>query len=199
MNKESIRAVREERAARRRRKIIYVAVPALLIIVALTTAKPLYHAMKARRATQIASWAESLHRAGKMNEAAEKYRAALQFDPLGYRPLRGAALLAGDLHHAEAVDLWEQVARLPQAVPADLQNYADQLLLAGRVQAAEPVIDKLLRIQPDAKTLELASRSARATGDRNKAIEFAQLAVKRAPNDDRAQFHLAQCLAESPR
>src|SRR5436190_15609557 len=105
MNKESIRAMREEQAAQRRRKIIYAAAPALLVIIALTTAKPLYHAMKARRAAQIASWAESLHRAGKLNEAAEKYRAALQCDPLGYRPLRGAALLAGALHHAEAIDL----------------------------------------------------------------------------------------------
>jgi tetratricopeptide (TPR) repeat protein len=194
------RAARSERAARRaarrRTVVIWCSIPLLLVLV-FVGGKRFYHWAKARRADQIAAAGDDFTKAEKWNEAAQKYRAALQLDPLGYRPLSGAARLATKLGRPEAVDLWEQVARLPQATAADRQEYADVLLKLGRLKIAETIIDPLLKSDPDTRTLELAARYSRQKGDDQKALEFARLAVKRAPNDDFARFHLAGLLAGS--
>ncbi|MDB6147874.1 MAG: hypothetical protein JWO45_1538 [Spartobacteria bacterium] len=160
-------------------------------------AKPLFHWVKATRSAQIAATADNLAQAGKWKEAAEKYRAALQLDPLGYPALKGAANLASRLSRPEAIDLWEQVVKTSRATSSDRQEYADQLLIIGRPRIAARIIEDLLKVAPDAKTLGLASHYWRSVGDRTKALEFARAAVKSAPNDSVPRFHLAELLAES--
>ena len=160
-------------------------------------AKPCYHWLKSVALGPGGGGGRPAGRAGKWQEAAEKYRAALQLDPLGYPALKGAARLASKLGRPEALDLWEQVVKRPAGTVADRQEYADQLLAAGRRKVAESVIENLLKTAPDAKTLELASRYARAAGERSKALTFARLAVKKSPNDDLARFRVAELLAES--
>jgi hypothetical protein len=184
------------RAARRRTIIIWCSIPPLLALV-FVGGKRSYHWAKALRADQFAVAGDDFTKAEKWNEAAKKYRAALQLDPLGYRPLSGAARLATKLGRPEAVDLWEQVAKLPQVTVADRQEYADVLLKLGRLKIAERIIDPLLMNDPDTRTLELAARYSRQKGDDQKALEFARIAVKRAPNDDLARFQLAGLLAGS--
>lgn len=192
-----VRRERAERRAVRRKLIILWCSIAALFVLAIVGAKRLYHWAKARRADQFAAAGDEFAKAEKWNESAEKYRAALQLDPLGYHGLSSAARLASKLGRPEAVDLWEQVVRLPQATTADRQEYADILLQLGRLKIAEKIIDPLLKRDPDTKTLELASRYSRKQGDDQKALEFARIAVKRAPNDDFARFQLADLLAGS--
>ena len=192
-----VRRERAERRAARRKLIILWCSIAALFVLAIVGAKRLYHWAKARRADQFAAAGDEFAKAEKWNESAEKYRAALQLDPLGYHGLSSAARLASKLGRPEAVDLWEQVVRLPQATTADRQEYADILLQLGRLKIAEKIIDPLLKNDPDTKTLELASRYSRKQGDDQKALEFARIAVKRAPNDDFARFQLADLLAGS--
>jgi hypothetical protein len=186
----------ERRAARRRRIIIWCSI-AVLFVLGIVGAKRAYHWAKARRADQFAAAGDNFAKAEKWNESAERYRAALRLDPLGYQGLSGAARLASKLGRPEAVDLWEQVVKLPRATIADKQEYADMLLQLGRLKIAEKIIEPLLRGNPDTKTLELASRYSRGQGDDEKALEFARIAVKRAPNDDVARFLLADLLAGS--
>jgi hypothetical protein len=192
-----VRRERAERRAARRKLIILWCSIAALFVLAIVGAKRLYHWAKARRADQFAAAGDEFAKAEKWNESAEKYRAALQLDPLGYHGLSSAARLASKLGRPEAVDLWEQVVRLPQATTADRQEYADILLQLGRLKIAEKIINPLLKREPDTKTLELASRYSRRQGDDQKALEFARIAVKRAPNDDFARFQLADLLAGS--
>jgi len=186
----------ERRAARRRNIILWCSIPVLFVFV-FVGAKRAYHWAKARRADQFAAAGDSLAKAEKWNESAEQYRAALRLDPLGYRGLSSAARLASKLGRPEAVDLWEQVAKLREATVADKQAYADLLLQLGRLKLAARIIDPLLRENPDTKTLELAARYARRQGDDQKALQFARIAVKRAPNDDLARIVLADLLAAS--
>lgn len=188
------RATRD--AERRRRRLIWLVATAA-VVVGLLLVKPVFHWFKASRATQLAESGSSLAGAGKLNEAADKFRAALQLDPLNYFALQGAAQLASRVQRPEALDLWEQVVKNARATTADRQGYAEQLLLSGRPRNAAAVIDQLLKESPDKKTLELASRYARSTGDDGKAIEFARLAQKAAPNDVLVRFHLAEVLAGS--
>jgi len=190
-----IRRDRAEKRAARRRKIILWCSIAVLFVLAIVGAKRAYRWAKARRANQFATAGDNFAKGEKWNESAEKYRAALRLDPLGYRGLSGAARLATKLGRPEAVDLWEQVVKLPQATVADRQEYAGLLLQLERLKIAEKIIDPLLRDNPDTKTLELASRYSRRQGDDQKALEFARIAVKRAPNDDLARFLLADLLA----
>ncbi|MEY2485430.1 MAG: hypothetical protein QOH39_1078 [Verrucomicrobiota bacterium] len=191
------RSNRQERVIARRRKAVLWSSAILLCIFAVVGARPLFHWFKTTRSAQIAVTADDLARAGKWNQAAEKYRAALQLDPVGYAALKGAANLASRLSRPEAIDLWEQVVKTPRATFSDRQEYADQLLIAGRPRVAVRVIEELLKSNPDAKTLGLAARYARSVGDRSKALEFARLAMKNAPDEPIARFRLAELLAES--
>jgi hypothetical protein len=169
----------------------------IAVLLAAFGAKPLYHFLKAERAEQLAAAGEALVEAGKWNDAAKKYRAALQLDPLGYRGLEGAARLATRADRPEAIDLWQQVIKLPRCTVQDRQEYAGLLIKSDRLSFAEKIIDRLLRSNPDTKTLELAARYSRKIGDSDKAIQFARLAVKGAPEDSAARFQLAELLAQS--
>ncbi len=181
----------------KKRAFLWISILVLLVL-AIAGAKFSYHWLKAKRADQFAAQADALSAQGKSKEAAEKYRAALQLDPLGYHGLRGAAKLAAQLGQSEDVDLWEQVAKLSRATAQDRQEYADALLRRGRIKVAEKVIGDLLKTDPDAATLALASRYSQKTGDNAKAIEFSRLATTRAPNDDLLRFQFADVLAASP-
>jgi hypothetical protein len=188
--------LRPRSPSRKKRAIIGSFILVVLLVVILGT-KPFYHRLKAGRAAQFAAAGDALAEAGKWNEAAQEYRVALQLDPLGYRGLEGAARLATRLERPEAVDLWEQVYKLPQCTNADRHEYAELLLRLDRLHVAERVIERLLKSDPDVRTLHLASRYSQKMGDLAKAIEFARLAVKRSPNDYAAKFQLASVLAQA--
>ncbi len=156
-----------------------------------------YRWAKVARAEQFAKQGDEFTAAGKYNEAASRYRAALQLAPMDYGPLRSAARLASKVSPTQAVDLWTQVLRLPQATDSDRQEYVRALVAVGKVTEAEPTLTQLLKKDPDTTTLLLAAHYARTTGDLTKAIQFARLAVKRTPDDAAAKFRLAELLAAS--
>ncbi|MEY2531123.1 MAG: hypothetical protein QOI96_1208 [Verrucomicrobiota bacterium] len=188
---------RKGREPKKNRAILWIAL-SILLVAAIAGAKPVYRWLKAKRAEHFAAEGARLFQQGKWNEAAGKYRAALQLDPLGYLPLEGAARLASRGNRPEAIDLWEQAIKLPQATNADRQEYAALLLKLGRLDAARKIIEQLLSSNPDLKTLDLASRYAEQMGDTAKALEFAKVANGRAPNDDATRSRLAELLAASP-
>jgi hypothetical protein len=182
------------RRAKRRWRLIFAA---LLLLVAMVAAKPLYHWVKARHANALCAEAERLVRQQKLGEAAVDYRSALKLDPLGYRPLRGAALLATRLHHSEALGLWQEVVASPRATVTDREKYAAALLQAGAFPQAQTVINGLLGQNPSTRALLLASLFAERNGDAARALEYARLATKRKPADEAAQARLAGLLAAS--
>jgi len=186
----------DRRVSRRRRTFIWLTI-LILLVAAMAGAKPAYHWLKARRAEHFANQGNALFKQGKWNEAATKYRVALQLDPLGYPGLAGAARLATRANHPEALDLWEQIVRLPQCSDTDRLEYATLLLKVGRLAPAKNVIERLLTADPDIKTLDLASRYAEQTGGSSKALDFAKAAINRAPNDGNARSRMAELLAAS--
>ncbi len=198
MNEVASRSARRsgEHSRARSRAIWWSAIVAVLLLAAFG-AKPLYHFLKAKRAAQFATAGDTLVQSGKWNDAAKEYRAALQLDPLGYPGLVGAARLASRAERPEAIHLWEQVVRLPQCTVQDRQEYAFLLIKSDRLGLAEKTIDPLLKSDPDTRTLKLASCYARKIGDTAKALEFARLAVKQAPQDAAARFQLANLLTQS--
>lgn len=179
-----------------RRAIVWSLTFVVLLAVALG-ARPVYRWLKALRAEQFAAAGDASAQTGKWDDAVQKYRAALQLDPLGYHGLEGAARLATRLGHPEAIDLWEQVYKLPQCTTADRQEYGELLVKLDRLIVAQRIIERLLKNDPDTRTLDLASRYSQKTGDSGKAIEFARLAIKRSPNDPAARFQLAELLAQT--
>jgi hypothetical protein len=188
---------RETRHSLRRRRRVVLGILVIAIVALIAAARPTFHWFKATRAAQLAATANSLADAGKLVDAADKFRAALQLDPVSYPALQGAARLASRVGRPEALDLWEQVVRTPRATVDDRQQYAEQLLLRGRPRMAATTIEALIKSAPNAKTFELASHYARSVGESAKAIEFARLAIKSTPNDQAARFHLAELLASS--
>jgi hypothetical protein len=196
MNEENGRRRHFYRASKRRRRIFWIAFIALLLA-AFLALRPTYRWLKAKRADSLAAKAEQFVQQKNLLEAANTYRAALQLDPLGYRPLQGAARLATRLNHAEAVGLWDQVVKLPQATGADREERAAALLRAAELPAAALAIDELLKQNPDTNALVLASCYSERTGNSARALEYARIAVKRAPQDENAQARLAEVLAAS--
>lgn len=165
----------------------------LVVILATTT----YHWFKIKRAERFAAAGDALLAEDKWNEAAVQYRVALQLDPSGYRGLSGAARLATKADRPEALELWQKVQTLPQCTIRDRQDYADLLIKTNRLNLAKKVIDPLLKDNPDTQTLQLAARYSKKIGDYMKAVEYARIASKRAPDDDLARFKLAELLAQS--
>lgn len=189
---------RRRRGRRRRRRMIFWGLLLVFLAGIILAAKPAYRWTKSRRALYFVGQAEALLAAGQPTEAASKYRAALQLDPLGYRPLAGAARLATRFGRPEAADLWHEVMRLPQITDADRQEYAALLLDRGKPALAEKIIAGLLQSAPDAKTLRLAALYSIRIGNDAKAAQFARLAVARASPDEHApRFLLAEVLSRS--
>ena len=196
MNEESGRRRHFYRLKKRRRPIFWIAF-IVLLLAALIALRPTYRWLKAKRADSLAAQAEQFVQQRNLLDAANTYRAALQLDPLGYRPLRGAARLATRLSHAEAIGLWDQVVKLPQATGADREERAAALLQAGELPAAARAIDELLKQNPDTNALVLASSYSERAGNGARALEYARIAMKRAPQDEIAQTRLAEVLAAS--
>ena len=138
---EGSRRRRFDRAKKRRRMAVWIAFFALSLAT-LVVLRPVYRWLKAKRADSLAARAEQFVEHKNFLEAANTYRAALQLDPLGYRPLQGAARLATRLNHSEALGLWDQVVRRPQATAADREERAAVLLQATELPAAAVAIDQ---------------------------------------------------------
>ena len=184
---------REQSRRRRRRWIIIVSAIVLLFFGAGVT----YSWIKARRAERFAAAGDAFVAADKWSEAAVQYRVALQLNPSSYRGLSGAARLATKADRPEALELWQKVLTLSECTNRDRQDYADLLIKTNRLNLAEKVINPLLQNNPDTKTLQLAARYSKKIGNDSKAIEYARIASKRAPEDDTARFQLADFLAKS--
>ena len=179
-----------------KRRRWWILVPVGLVVVAIA-AVTTYHFLKVKRANQFAIAGDTLLASGKLNDAAVQYRVALQLDPNNYRGLSGGARLATRADRPEALELWQRVLALSRATVQDRQDYADFLVKTNRLNLAEKVIDDLLKENPDTRTLQLAARYSRKTGDSIKAIEYARIASRHAPEDDAARFQLADLLAQS--
>ena len=86
---------------------------------------------------------------------------------------------------------------LSQCTTRDREDYADLLIKTNRLSLAEKIINPMLKQNPDTKALQLAARYSKKIGDNIKAIEYARIASKRAPDDDAARLQLAELLAQS--
>ena len=171
---------------------------ALVILVVLGGSGLLgYRWLKIHRANKFAAAGNSLLQAKKLNEAAMRYRVALQLDPSNYQALSGAARLASEADRPEAIELWQKVMELRKATPQDRQDYADLLIKNNRLGLAEKILGPMLKGNPDTRTLRLASRYSAKIGENAKAMEFMRIASKRAPDDDATRFQLADLLAQS--
>jgi hypothetical protein len=187
---------RPKHGARRRKGLGWIL--GLILLVLLTGCGVFaYHWLKVRRAERFASAGDSLFDAGKLNDAAVQYRVALQLDPQNYHALVSAARFASKTDRPEAIELWQKVIQLPKCTIHDREDYAELLIKTNRLALAEKVLTPLLKNNPDTDTLQLASRYSTKIGENAKALEFARVASKRAPENDAIRFQLAELLARS--
>src|SRR4051812_12645829 len=106
---------RKPRFSARHRRLVIIITTVVTASLAVAAARPIFHWFKAARAAQLAATGNSLVEAGKLKEGADKFRAALQLDPVSYPALLGAARLGVRVSRPETLDLWEQVVKRPEA------------------------------------------------------------------------------------
>jgi tetratricopeptide (TPR) repeat protein len=131
--------------------------------------------------------AVELHRAGRLNDAAEQYERVYQADPAfrsSYiRVLGGLARDFGRAHDfASALDAYERYLELKEPVGSDWLAYADLLLLARKSdEAATAVANAMAAGHDSAATQLIAARCARLSGDYEKARVHLREAIARRP------------------
>ena len=190
---ETLLAPQLEKERKHRRNWLVVAIVlAVLVVVGAIEFKPLHAWVQGVRARRLATKAEAEMRAGNWQEATFKSRDAYQIKPDEPVALRMVARVQGRTgHFAGAATLWKQLVALGAATPADRQEYAETLLLSGRVPEAGIEIQKLLRERPeDTVLLRLATRWAASEGDSAAARDFAAKAVRLDPANGEGRLML---------
>jgi tetratricopeptide (TPR) repeat protein len=145
--------------------------------------------------------AMALHRAGRLQEADERYAAVLRSEPAEPRALRLRGILARDTGN---LDLSLKLLRkATDAAPADPEPVAElglSYLAAGYLQRAEAAFRKALARDADSlKALANLGALLQHRGHVQAAIDCHRHALQLAPNDVDVRCNLATTLVEAGR
>jgi hypothetical protein len=178
---------------RRRKRMIIIASIILALIAGGVAARPVYRWVKAWRARQLAAQAEVAIKAGNLEEALSKARAAYQLsvdEPASLRAVAQVDSAAG--HTAESVVFWQRLASINSLTPADRRAEADDYLRSGDITSAEAQNDSLLYDFPnDPNVLLQAARIAGARANYRLALQYARDAAQQDPKNMDAKLLVA--------
>ncbi|MBL8201653.1 MAG: tetratricopeptide repeat protein [Chromatiales bacterium] len=145
--------------------------------------------------------AMALHRAGRLQEADERYAAVLRAEPRQAQALRLRGILARDTgHHELSLKLLRKAA---DAAPADPEPAAElglSCLAAGYLQLAEAAFRKALARDPDSgKALANLGALLQYRGHAQAAIDCHRRVLELDPDDLEVRCNLATTLVEAGR
>ncbi|MDX1950561.1 MAG: hypothetical protein SFY81_00160 [Verrucomicrobiota bacterium] len=191
-------SARPERRANKKRTYILLGVVAVLLLLGGVFARPAYRQVKAWRARQFAETAKELLEKKEYQQAFQKANAALQMKPDDIEVIRLTADVATRVRAPIAPNLWNNLIYHPQATQQDRENYAEFLMMANRVEAAESMVGQLLTKEPvSAKTYFMAAQIAQSRRDTPRAIQFLRSALEKDTTHRPSELMLGSLLLSS--
>lgn len=173
---------------------------AVVLLILAVLARPAYQATKRWRARDMAQKAEIHISQEQWEDAFRIAQAAYQLAPTEPSAIRAVARLYSRLQQDQAFSFWEALLALPESTPDDRRQYVELALDLKRTELAEPVLQQLLKDQPDdIGNLRLASKYHIAKGDEATALRYVKRAAELRPEDTAVQLALSQLLLRSPR
>jgi tetratricopeptide (TPR) repeat protein len=173
-----------------------LAVAATVLFVLYLAVPPAYSEARLWRGTHFADIAATAFKAGKWEDAIEKYRLAEQMSPGNLEYQRQMARASEKISLVRANELWNGIMRRPEVSNDERQDYVEFLLRIGRIDVAAEHLKRLMLSKPaPARSLSLASDFFRLRGDLETSTSFAKQALIASPEDAEIQFKLGDILA----
>jgi hypothetical protein len=167
-------------------------------VVGALSARPVWRAIKAKRAQGFAREATELIQQEKWAPAFEKTRSALQLAPTHPDILRLAAHLYARAGLETAFPYFETLLNHSQANRGDKEEYTALALATGHNDIASTQIRALLADpKPSARTYLLASQFYGGLRNLSNAVHFARQAVRTEPNNPTNTLTLGRILLSS--
>ena len=162
-------------------------------------ARPVFHALKSRRARSLAAEGEVQLAAGHLTEAMAKVRAALALGPGELEVLRLAARGLTALRSPESLTYWETLCSNPDATKSDRLDMVRTALVFARFETARQALERLYdKDANDQEVLGLGIAYFRATGNLAKALDAARQLLEVAEISEATRLAAAEVLVNSP-
>ena len=162
-------------------------------------ARPIFHAVKSRRARALAAEGEIQLAAGHLNEAMDRVRAALALGPGEIEVLRLAARGLTALRSPESLTYWETLCSNPRSTKSDRLDMVRTALVFARFETARLSLERLYdQDANDQEVLGLGIAYFRATGNLGKALDAARQLLEVAQISDATRLAAAEVLVNSP-
>lgn len=146
-----------------RRTVAVVSLVAMLVLLALATARPAWRLLKNLRASHFVTQARSHMAAGDLAPALDRARAAMQLAPGRAEVIRLNAELATSLGSRNCLSFWSQLVDMGAATREDLILYAEAGLRMDRADLVREIASNLV-----------AGEIASPRGERVAALYFAE-------------------------
>jgi len=170
----------------------------LLGVVGALSARPIWRAIKAKRALGFAQEAAELIRQEKWAPAFEKVRSALQLAPTHPEVVRLAATLYARAGLEMAFPYFETLFNQSTATREDKEEYTALALSTGHTDIAASQIRALLaEPKPSARTFLLAAQFHGGLRNLSNAVHYAREAVRTEPNNPTNSLVLGRILLAS--
>src|SRR6267378_1439500 len=174
----------ELRLKRQRRRRILVSALLLLIVIGLTAvlARPTRNAIKGWQARRHATKAFAFIAQENWTGARDEAIAAYQLRPTEPEAVRAIARLLTRTRQPQALEYWDQLAKITALSRDDLRDDAAIALMAGDIHRADTAVKKLLATNPTSADFLLDAQLAAQSGN----IDTARADCEKVIADTRA-------------
>ena len=172
---------------------------AILAVVALAVARPLYRQLETWRAETLVSQAGELAAQHLYTDAIMRYQKALRLDPSQMGALRGLAEIYSLFEKPAAIPAWRALLAHPNRTEQDTLDFIGFTLKAQRFDLAEAELARLLAgTNISIPTLVVAAELFQRQGNPRRALEFAEDIARRQPENPDHPIRVARYLLAMP-
>jgi tetratricopeptide (TPR) repeat protein len=168
---------------------------AILAVVALAVARPLYRQLETWRASTLVSQAGELAAQHLYTDAIMRYQTALRLDPSQMGALRGLAEIYSLFEKPAAIPAWRALLAHPNRTEQDTLDFIGFTLKAQRFDLAEAELARLLAgTNISIPTLVVAAELFQRQGNPRRALDFAEDIARRQPENPDHPIRVARYL-----
>jgi tetratricopeptide (TPR) repeat protein len=177
------------RHLKRRRILILLLAFVSLILIGIFAGRPIAGAIEAWQSRRHAARVLPLLEKQQWSDARNEAFAAYQLRPNEPEAIRAVARYLSRTRQHQALELWEQLAKLRPLTRDDLRDEAAVALMSGETQRATPIVKSLID-RKDAMSADwfLAAQLALQKGNRDEAQSYLQKIVGAATASERDQL-----------